>query len=436
MKASGGVLAPERRVLAALWMLVFAVTSQAMILAPVLPRIAEQLDLPLARLGTLVAGYSVAVAGVALLAGPVSDRVGRRRMLLAGAAAMAVGLALHALAGGYPALLAVRVLTGAGGGVLTGATAAYVADYFPPERRGWANGWVSSGMAVGGIVGIPLGTLLAAGWGFRVPFLAFGVAMALAAAMVWRWVPQPEVRREAGPLGARAAAAGYAALLREPPVAVAVAAFGATFLGMALYTLYLPAWLERARGLSPREVAVLFAVGGAATALAGPPAGRLCDRVGRKRLTVGASAGLAAAVLATPWGVRGAVSAYAVFFAASVLTAARGAPFQTMLAELVPEPRRGSLMSLSMAVGQAGWGVGAALAGSAFGRWGYESNAVAAGAAALGVALLVGRWVPETAAPPPLTSPPRPLPPPPPGAPSSPRPGSGAAAPTGPGRVP
>jgi len=53
-------------VLAALWLLVFAVTSQAMILAPILPRMSEQLGIPLARLGTLVTGYAVAVAGVAL----------------------------------------------------------------------------------------------------------------------------------------------------------------------------------------------------------------------------------------------------------------------------------------------------------------------------------------------------------------------------------
>ncbi|HEV2147967.1 MAG TPA: MFS transporter, partial [Longimicrobiaceae bacterium] len=281
--------AGERRTLAALWLLVFAVTSQAMILAPILPRIAEQLRVPVTRLGLLVTAYSVAVAAVALVAGPVSDKVGRRRMLLVGAAAMTVGLALHAAARGYPGLLAVRVLTGAGGGVLTGATAAYVADAFPPERRGRANGWVTSGMAVGQVVGIPLGTVLAAGWGFRTPFLFFAAAMALACAMVWRWVPQPEVRREPEPLDPAAVAARYGALLRDPRVGVAVAAFGATLLGTTLYTLFLPTWLERARGLTPREVALLFAAGGVATALAGPAAGRLCDRVGRKRTAVAAT---------------------------------------------------------------------------------------------------------------------------------------------------
>lgn len=428
---------PERRTLAALWLLVFAVTSQALILAPILPRMAEQLQVPVARLGTLVTGYAVAVAVVALLSGPVSDRVGRRPMLLAGAAGMTAGLALHALATGYAALLAVRVLTGAAGGILTGAAAAYVADRFPPERRGWANGWLTSGMAVGQVVGIPAGTLLAAEWGFRLPFLCFAAAMALACVMVWRWVPQPGTPRAGGPLELGAAVRGYAWLLRSPAVALAVLAFWAAYLGMTLHTLYLPAWLERERGLSPAQVAALFAVGGVATALAGPPAGRLCDRWGRKRVTVAASLGLAVAVLATPWAVRGAWSAYAVFFAASVLVAARGGPFQTLLTELVPEERRGSLMSLSMAVGQVGWAVGGVTAGVAYGRWGYPGNALAAAAAALAVAVLVGRWVPETrGAAGGLKPPPEPPPRPPRGARAPPRPGSAAAARRGPGRAP
>jgi MFS family permease len=64
---------------------VFAVTSQTMILAPILPRVAEQLRVSEARLSVVATGYAVAVALVAVVAGLVSDRVGRRRIMLAGA---------------------------------------------------------------------------------------------------------------------------------------------------------------------------------------------------------------------------------------------------------------------------------------------------------------------------------------------------------------
>ena len=397
-------------VLAALWLLVFSVTTQSMILAPVLPRIAEQLGVPEARLGGLVTGYSLAVAGVAILAGPVSDKVGRRRMLLAGAAAMTVGLALHAVARDYPTLLLVRTLTGAGGGVLTGATAAYVGDYFPPERRGWANGWVLSGMAAGQIAGIPLGTVLAARWGFRLPFLAFAASMALSLLLVWRFVPQPPVQRYTGPLDVRYVSGHYAALVVRPYVAAAVLAVAGNFLGAALYVLYLPAWLERARGVTPGEVALLFAAGGIATALAGPPAGRLSDRVGRKRIVIAASVGLAAGMLATPWLMRGLPAACALFFGVMVLVASRAGPLQALLTEIVPAGQRGSLMSLSMAMGQGGYGVGGALAGPVYGAYGYTGTAALAALSALGVAVLVWRFLPETRSATPLRPEPLPAP--------------------------
>src|SRR5688500_20384968 len=100
-----------------------------MMIAPILPRIARELRVAEFQLANLVTGYSVAVAVVAICMGPVSDRVGRRLMLLVGSVLMAVGLALHALPGGYGWLLLVRILTSAGGGVITGARAASPAAY-------------------------------------------------------------------------------------------------------------------------------------------------------------------------------------------------------------------------------------------------------------------------------------------------------------------
>jgi len=395
------VTAPARRppawlTLAALWLLVFSVTTQTMILAPILPRVAEQLRISEGRVALISTGYSVAVALVAVAAGPVSDRVGRRRMLLAGAAAMTAGLALHALALGFGSFLAVRVLTGAGGGVLTGATAAYVGDYFPPERRGWANGWVMSGMAAGQVLGIPVGTLLAARSGFRAPFLVFAATMGIAWLMIVRWVPHAEVELQRAPLGARYLLRHYRALLAQREAAVAVLSSFGMFGGTALYILFLPTWLEDARGATPGQVALLFAIGGVATVLTGPPAGRLSDRTGRKRLVIGASVGLALGIAAMVPLARSMAGAYLLFGVTMALFAARASPFQAMMAELVPDRQRGSLMSLSMAVGQAGSGVGSALAGATYAYWGFGGNTIVAACAALAMAALVALYLPET----------------------------------------
>jgi predicted MFS family arabinose efflux permease len=384
-------------VLGALWILVFAVTSQSMILAPILPTVARQLRVGEARLAAVAAGYSLAVAAVALVAGPVSDRFGRRAMLLAGSGAMAVALAAHAAVHGYGGFLLVRVLTGAAGGVLTGAAAAYVGDYFPAERHGWANGWVMSGMAAGQVLGIPAGTVLAGRWGFAAPFLIFAAAMAMAFGVMLLWLPKPRVALRREPVTPRYLARHYRALLGRRAAVTAMLAWCATFVASSLYLLYLPAWLEAERGVSTGQVAALFAAGGVATVIAGPMAGRASDRMGRKRLIVVSSLALAVAMLMTPPLARGLIAAGAIFVVVSALTAARAAPLQSSLVEVVPDAQRGTLMSLSMAAGQAGAGVGNAVAGAAYATSGYGLAAALAAAASALVAVVVRGALPETA---------------------------------------
>ena len=83
MKASGETTRLEPYVIVfTLWLLVFSSASQTMILSPILPMIGDELSIPDAMLGTLVSVYSIMVGIFAILAGPVSDRVGRRQILL------------------------------------------------------------------------------------------------------------------------------------------------------------------------------------------------------------------------------------------------------------------------------------------------------------------------------------------------------------------
>ncbi len=95
-------------ILFALWLLVFSASSQLMIVVAMLPAIGEQLSISTGLQGLLVSSYAVMVGVFALVAGPVSDKFGRRRMLLAGSGLMTAALVLHAVPGGYAMLLAAR----------------------------------------------------------------------------------------------------------------------------------------------------------------------------------------------------------------------------------------------------------------------------------------------------------------------------------------
>ena len=328
-------------ILFALWLMVFSAASQVIVVTPILPEITATLGLSELQQSLLVGSYAIMLSVFALVTGPISDKIGRQRILLVGTAFMAVTLALHVVADSYVLLLAMRTLAGAGGGVLSGAAVAYVGDYFPYERRGWANGWVMSGTAVGQVAGVPLGKVLANAFGYRWPFLLFAVTMGLAAVLIWRLVPQPDTDLDEDRLTVGNALRNYAALLRQGAIVAAVGAYFLMFLGIGLFVVFLPTWLETQVGVSSNQVALLFAIGGAANVLASPVAGSLSDRIGRKPLVITSCVGMSALILATTFVIDGFAMAAVLFFGTMVMVGMRISPLQSLLTALVPDRRRG-----------------------------------------------------------------------------------------------
>jgi predicted MFS family arabinose efflux permease len=380
-----------------LWLLVFSASSQIMIIAPILPLVGDELGIREALLGTLISAYSVMVGIFAIISGPFSDRLGRRQILLLGSGLMTVALAAHVLVTGYVSFVLVRVLAGVAGGVLSGSAVSYVGDYFPYDKRGWATGWVMSGAAFGQIIGIPLGVVLAGAFGFRTPFFIFAASMAATFVLVLLRLPQPDVRRSRERVTAGGALREYGRMLRRREIAAAAGSFFLMFLGVSLFVVYLPTWLEREIGASANQIAVLFLVGGVANVLVGPQAGRISDRVGRKGIILLSCTGLSITMALTTVLVETVTAAYPYFFVIMGLVAMRIGPFSALLTALVRDDRRGSLLSLTVALGQVGFAVGGTVSGLIYASVGFGPTSVLAAISVMGMGLVVWVLVPEPA---------------------------------------
>lgn len=382
-------------VLFALWLIILSISSQTIIISPILPFIASELDISASLQGTLISAYAFMAGLFSLLAGPISDTIGRRRILLIGSASMTIALLLHGVANNLIALFIVRAFAGASGGVLSGAVVSYIGDYFVYEKRGWANGWVLSGQAAGQILGIPLGVLLADAFGFRATFMLFALTMGLGFLLICFFVHQPDVLRDHGAFTVHNFLQKYKVLLLNSDTRMAFIIFFLMYLSLLVYVTYLPTWLNKALGIGGTEIASLFFIGGLATVVILPFAGHVSDKWGRKPLIISSSIGLFCIMLATPYILSQLWIAYVLFFLAMIHIAMRTSPLQTLLTALVDARQRGSLMSLNATIGQVGIGLGSALAGPFYAILGYESNAILAAMIMATVAVLVWCFLPE-----------------------------------------
>jgi len=382
-------------ILTALWLIVVSVSSQVLIIAPILPFISAELGVSASLQGGLISAYAVMAAAFALFAGPFSDAVGRRKILLFGAASMTAALLLHGVVENVILLFMARALAGLGAGLLSGAPPAYIGDYFPYEKRGWANGLVQSGQAISQLVGIPAGILLAETFGFKATFLMFACTMGTACLLIYFFVPQPDVERDTIKIDLSRILEKYRKILQDQTSRVALLSFFLMFFSLLAYVTYLPTWLRGTLGLAGKELASLFFFGGLATVIAVPLAGIVSDRIGRKPILVISSFGLAIIMLATPYILKSLMIAYILFFLAMTKIAMRISPHQSLLTSLSKSTKRGSLMSLNATMGQLGVALGSAIAGPLYAGFGYVSNAIFAGVLMLGAGFIIVKYLPE-----------------------------------------
>ena len=184
-------------------------------------------------------------------------------------------------------------------------------------------------------------------------------------------------------------------MLRRPEVAWAAVAYFVMFFGVAVFVIYLPTWLEREIGATGNQIALMFLVGGIANVLTGPQIGKLSDKIGRKRIILLACVGLSVLTLLTVKIVTTVLAAYVFFFFTMVLVAMRISPFSALLTALVEDERRGSLMSLAVALGQLGFALGGAVSGPIFAKVGFGANTAIGAVFVLAMGLVVWFFIPE-----------------------------------------
>lgn len=184
-----------------LFVIAFVDTVGAALVVPILPFYATRYGASAALVGLLISAFSIAQLACAPFWGRLSDRVGRRPVILIGLLVSVVAYVVFAFAQSVPLLLLSRVVQGIGGGTI-GVVQAYVADASPKEERTKALGWLTSITSLGWLSGSALGSVLVTLGGERAPGL-FTAAFALVVAVfAWRYLAESRGMRLSGAMAA------------------------------------------------------------------------------------------------------------------------------------------------------------------------------------------------------------------------------------------
>ena len=262
------------------------------LIIPILPKLIEQLSggnvsAASHTFGWLASLYSLMQFGFAPVLGSLSDRFGRRTVILASLLGSGFDYLLLAFAPSLPWFFLGRIIAGITGANITAANA-YIADVSPPEKRAANFGLVAAAFGLGFIAGPALGGLLG-NYGLRVPFYA-------AAALTFlNWLygllvlpeslPREQRRafdwKRANPIGS------FVALRRHPElrsltetyflISLAHQVFPSTWV---LYTGYRYHWTPREVGLSLALVGVMAAI------VQGGLARKIIPKLGERRSIV------------------------------------------------------------------------------------------------------------------------------------------------------
>lgn len=333
------------------------------LIIPVMPQLIGELTAleanDAAVLGAwLMASYAVMQFFFAPIVGGLSDRFGRKPVLLAALAGFTVDYIIMGFAPEFWMLLVGRILAGVFGASYSTANA-FIADITPPEQRAGRFGMIGAAFGIGFILGPLIGGLLGDEWGPRAPFFA---AAALAGCnlvyglLVLPETLKPENRRRfelkrANPLGSLLQMRQY------PAVLVLMGAIFLMMLGHAVYPAIWSYYTTFKFAWGPKEIGLsLMAVGLSTAIVQGGLTRVLVPRLGEWRaialsLSLAACAYAAYAFLTQGWMVY-LVVGFGAF-------AAIGQPaLQGVMSRLVPPNAQGelqgamtSMQSLSMIVG-------------------------------------------------------------------------------------
>jgi predicted MFS family arabinose efflux permease len=274
---------------------VFVVGVDSYIVAAVLPAIADDLRESISNVGLIASAYSLPVALLSPVFGPLSDRRGRRFALLLGLTIFAAAATACIVAPSLPVLLVARAVNGFGAAILLPAAFAAAGDLPDEAARGRAIALLAGVFPLANLLGLPLGALAASLGGWRAPF---GVIALVAVLGIVGVAMSKQVSKAA--ISSRTYGATFGRVIRDRKALAVMSVTFVWFSGAIGLFIYLGEFIHESFGIPAEQAGLAYLVVGVVGIVAARTSGLVVARIGPRRTAMTGIALFGVAALLLP----------------------------------------------------------------------------------------------------------------------------------------
>jgi MFS transporter, Spinster family, sphingosine-1-phosphate transporter len=324
------------------------------VLSAVLPSVQRDLGISDGQAGRLATAFMIGYFLTSPIFGYLGDRTSRKWLIAAGIFVWSLGTVLTGFAGTFAVLVGFRIMVGVGEASYATISPSYISDTYGPAKRNNALTVFYVAIPVGAALGVYVGSLIGAAWGWSYAFILAGApGLFLAVCLLPFQEPKRGAADGAG-LVAKPRVADVLSLLRLPPYLLVVGGYVAYTFALGAFGHWGPTFLHRVHGLPETQAGQFFGAVLAVAGLVGTFAGGFAATAWRKRnraayawvssLSVFVAVPVAFAAFLAP---SRAVSMTCLGASMFLLFLSTG-PVNTLIIETVPVNLRASAMAMSI----------------------------------------------------------------------------------------
>ncbi|MES5954664.1 MFS transporter [Bacillus fungorum] len=350
-----------KRVLVVFFTIMFMIGTDTFLISPLLPTLQQVYHISTELSGWMVSSYALGYAGFALIAGPISDGLNRKKVMVIGMSFFALSAFLCGIAPSFLWMLTFRFLAGVSAAFVSPQVWASIPLLIEKKQIVKAIGIATAGLSISQILGLPIGAYLAT-IHYTTPFFVIGILSALLVVLIYVTLPEIQPVQIGG--NEKKILKRYKQLLRDSKVSLSYFAYFVFQTGNFAAFSFFGVWLSIQFGLQVHEIGTAMLVLGLGNLTGNIFGPRIVNKIGFNLSFYGGIIFTAVLYVLLPL-VKNIIFVELLFF---VLFFVTGILFVLMMKHLqnISSVARGTgaaLANASMYIGQM---IGAAIAGMLF----------------------------------------------------------------------